>query len=234
MNRLGSKTRTWFSRKQGVTFIELLVVIVVAGLLGSAILGVYEGVVRSWANTSNRIINQDDARLAINEIGRYLRMAQSSESNLSSTSDAIAAAQPQELVFYSDINGDGLADKCRFYLSGQSLRLATVAPNTGTSPPTYPTTYSGDGAVVLNGIQNGSTAIFTYYKLNPAYITNPIPANDTLVTAGNPTSATDLAKILAVGISLYINEVPQLSKGNVALDTLIQIRQRYDGGLSGS
>ena len=48
---------------------------------------------------------------AINEISRYVRMAESSASNLTSNSDAVAVAQPQELVFYADIDGNGLAEK---------------------------------------------------------------------------------------------------------------------------
>ena len=214
--------------------IELLVVCLVAGILGGAMLGLYQGLMRSWADTGHRIINQDDARSAINDISRYVRMAESSASNLTSTSDAVALAQPQELVFYADINGNGLPDKVRYYLSGKTLRRAALAPNTSTSPPTYPTAYTTDGVVVMDGIQNGTTPLFTYYKMNPAYATNPIPSNDTLVLMSNPTSAADLASIVAVGIKIYVNDSPAgVSKSPVGLDTLIQIRQRYNGGLSG-
>ena len=80
--------------------------------------------------------------------------------------------------------------------------MAALAPDTSTSPPTYPTAYTTDGVVVMDGIQNGTTAMFTYYKMNPAYATNPIPANDTLVLMANPTSAAELASIVAVGIKL--------------------------------
>jgi len=111
--------------------------------------------------------------------------------------------------------------------------MATVAPNMTTNPPSYPA-YTIDGVVVMNGIQNGATAIFTYYQMNPNYLINPVPANDSLVVMTNPTSASDLSKILAVGLTVFVNEAPKLSKGNVRLDTLAQIRQRYNGGLSGS
>jgi Tfp pilus assembly protein PilW len=218
---------------RGFTIIELLMVCGCTILLAGAILGIYEGLIKSWADTSNRITNQDDARLAINEISRYIRMAQNSESNLTSISDALEVTSPDDLVFYSDINGDGYAERCRFYLSGQALRLATVAPDMTTSPATYAGAYTGDGVVVLSGVRNGSTAVFTYYRLNPAYITNPVAANDTLVPV-TPSTAADRASVVAIGVTLYINEAPELSKGNVDLNTLIQIRQRYNGGLSGA
>jgi|WetSurMetagenome_2_1015567.scaffolds.fasta_scaffold135649_2 Tfp pilus assembly protein PilX len=217
---------------RGFTLIELLMVCLTAGLLGMAILGVYESLVRSWADTSHRIVNQDDARYAINEISRYLRMAESSASNLSSQSDAIALAEADELVFFADINGDGLSDKCRYYLDGTTLRLATLAPDTSEAPPIYATEYTNDGIVIMQGIQ--SAALFTYYQMNPAYITNPIPANDTLVEITNPTTAAELRSIIAIDIALRVNETPGVPKANVALDTRVQIRQRYNGGLSGA
>jgi type II secretory pathway pseudopilin PulG len=216
----------------GFTLIELLVVCITAGLLGAAILGIYQGLVRSWADTNHRIVNQDDARFAINEISRYLRMAESSASNLTSFSDAVALATPSELVFYADLDGDGAPEKCRYYLDDTTLRLASLPPDTSTSPPSYPTAYTSDGIVIMKGIQ--STDIFTYYKMNPAYLTNPIPSNDTLVLVSNPTSADDLRSIIAVDITLAVNETPGLPDANVVLDTRVQIRQRYNGGLSGS
>jgi len=220
---------------RGFTLIELLVVCLVAGILGGAMLTLYEGLVRSWADTGHRIIDQDDARTAINEISRYIRMAESSASNLTSTSDAVALAQPQELVFYADIDGIGAPEKVRYYLSGKTLRMATLSANTSTSPPTYPTSYTSDGVVIMDGVQNETTPLFTYYKMNPAYASNPVAANDTLVLMTNPTSAADLTSIVAVGIRIFVNDTPVgVSKGNVSLDTTIQIRQRYNGGLSGN
>ena len=235
VTKLMSTVRNRLRDALGFTLIELLVVCLTAGILGGAMLGLYEGLVRSWADTGHRIINQDDARTAINNISRYVRMAESSASNLTSTSDAVATAQPQELVFYADIDGNGVPDKVRYYLSGKTLRMATLAPNTSTSPPTYPTSYTADGIVVMDGIQNGTTPLFTYYAMNPAYANNPVASNDNLVVISNPTSVADRASIVAVGITLYVNETPVgISKGSVSLDTLIQIRQRYNGGLSGS
>jgi prepilin-type N-terminal cleavage/methylation domain-containing protein len=233
MVKLISAVRDRLRGSRGFTLIELLVVMITAGIIAAAMLGLYYGVMRSFADTGNRIINQDDARTAANQITRYIRMAGSSASNQTSVSDAVALALPQELVFFTDIDGNGRAEKVRYYLVGQTMKMATVAPTMSDNPPSYPA-YTTDGVVVMNGIRNGAATIFTYYQMNPAYLTNPIPSNDNLVVMTNPTSASDRAKILAVGITLYVNEAPKLSKGNVELYSLAQIRQRYNGGLSGS
>ena len=86
----------------------------------------------------------------------------------------------------------------------------------------------------MKGIQN--TDLFTYYKMNPAYATNPIPANDTLVLIDQPDhDGRELRSIIAVDIGLCgERDSGTARKANVELDTRVQIRQRYNGGLSGS
>ncbi|MCZ7663911.1 MAG: prepilin-type N-terminal cleavage/methylation domain-containing protein [Thermoleophilia bacterium] len=97
----------------GFTLIELLVTMMVAAIMAAAILGIYSSALHTFAAQQVRIQNQDDARLAINQMSRYLRMAASSASNQTTRSDAIAYAQAQDVVFYADLDGDGDTDKAR-------------------------------------------------------------------------------------------------------------------------
>ena len=105
MSRKASILRRMPGGSHGYSMIELLVVMLVSGILMAGMLGVYYGVQRSFADTGSRMVNQDDARTAMNEAARYIRAAQSSDSNLTDSSDAIAVANPQEIVFYADIDG---------------------------------------------------------------------------------------------------------------------------------
>ena len=217
-----------FRPSRGFTLIELLVTIMLVGLVAAGILTVYGSSVRTFADQDNRIKSQDSGRAAMDTISRYIREAESSASNLTSVSDAIAYAQPQELVMYSNIDTDSTAEKVRFYVSGTSVIMQTAQPIMTTNPPSYPSTYASNGTLVITGLANGATPIFTYYAYSGS--------TDALVQLTNPTTTTDLASIVVVDIELQVNEKTGLSKGSVngsvvSLHTRVQIRQRYPYGL---
>jgi prepilin-type N-terminal cleavage/methylation domain-containing protein len=209
--------------ESGLSLIELMVTILVAGIMAAAILGVFVTTLRTFSTGQVRMQNQDDARLALSQMSRYLRMASASETYRGMTttqSDAIEVAAPQDLVFYADLDGDGIVEKARYYLSGTSLRMQTAEPNMAASPPTYPTAFSTTGEVIREGVRNGSTALFHYYRKGESA---PMSSTDTFALR---------EEIALVDLTLYVNEVPELSRSNVRLETRVQIRQRYDGGLT--
>jgi Tfp pilus assembly protein PilW len=195
----------------------------IVGLVAAGILTVYGSSVRTFADQDNRIKSQDSGRAAMDTISRYIREGTSSASNLTSVSDTIAYAQPQELVLYSNVDTDNTAEKIRFYVSGSSVMLQKADPIMTNNPPTYPTTYATNGTLVITGLTNGATPIFTYYAYSGS--------TDQLAQVTNPTTAADLASIVVVDIELQVNEKTGLSKGSVSLHTRIQIRQRYPYGL---
>jgi type II secretory pathway pseudopilin PulG len=234
LSKMATSVRRALNSSQGFSMVELLVVCLCMGILAAGILGLYYGVQRSFADTTNRVLNQDDARTAMNLAARYIRSAQSSDTNLTESSDAVAVASSQEIVFYADVDGDKHAEKVRYYLEGQNLMMATTEPDLSTAPPIYPVNPTANSIVVMNGIVNGTSPIFTYYQLDPDYFSNPVPGNDQLVVMSTTSTAADRAKISAVSLTVYVNENPGLSKGSVYLESLVQIRQRYNGGISGS
>lgn len=222
MDRIAKSIR----RQGGFTLVELLVVVLVAGIMAAAVLGLYVSVFRSSADQSARIQNQDSARLAMYEMSRFIRAACSSDSNLTSISDSLALADPHEFVFFVDLDSDGSAERVRYYLSDTSLRMQTAEPDTGTAPPTYPVEYDMDSVVILDGVRNGADAVFTYFGYD----------EDTVSLYEIPTPNTEPLRraVVAIGIELLVNEQPEIARGGVELSTRVQIRQRYDGGLSGS
>ncbi len=205
--------------QSGLTLIELMVTILVVGVMAGGILGVFVTTLRTFSTGQVRMQNQDEARLAMNQMTRYLRMASASESITTTRSDAIAVAGAQDVVFYADIDGDGVVEKGRYYLSGTTLRMQTAEPNMGDSPPTYPA-FNTSGEVVREAVRNGGTAIFRYYREGESV---PMTSTNTF----------DLREEIAlIEVTLYVNEVPELSRSNVRLVSRVLIRQRYDGGLT--
>ncbi len=213
---------------RGMTLVELCVVILIAGILAGAMYGIYQGMVHVFYSQSVRIQNQDDARLAINQVTRYLRSATSSADNQTSQSNSVATALPYDIEFYCDIDGDAVAEKIRYYLSGTSLWMQTVTPQWLTSPEPhweYPA-YTTNGEVVQDAISNRGTEpdvpVFLFYRYNEA-------------TGGldefSPTTAALRKQVVTVAVNLVVNGNPTLARSDVRLATRVEIRQRYQGGL---
>jgi type II secretory pathway pseudopilin PulG len=207
---------------EGFTLVELMVILVVAGLISVAVIMAFSNMSGVFHSQGARIQNQDDARTAINEITRYIRMATSSVDNMTSQSNAIATALPQDIEFYCDIDGDGTAEKVRYHLSGTTLYMQTAEPQAIPGAPyfTYPA-YETNGLIIQDAVRNGAQPIFTYYYLK---------ADGTLQEFAPATDA-DRQAVVTVAVSLIVNERPDLAKGNVELATEVQIRQRYLGGI---
>ncbi len=201
---------------------ELLVVMVLVGVMAGGAFGILYSLTGVFHSQQVRVQNQDDARIAVNQIARYLRMATSSADNQTSQSNAVLTALPQDVEFYCDIDGDDVAEKARYYLAGGSLRMQSVDPVWVTSPQpqwTYPA-YDEDGVVIQNGIRNGGDPLFTYFR----YVSGSLQEF-------SPVTAADRQRIVTIAVSLTVNEIPELARGNVQLATEVQIRQRYEGGL---
>ena len=201
---------------------ELLVVIVLAGILSGAIVGVLLSVSGVFDSQGARIQNQDDARTAINQVARFIRMATSSADNQTSQTNSIATALPQDLEFFCDLDGDGTSEKARYYLSGTTLKMQSVKAVWELTPSphwTYPS-YTTDGVVVQNAVRNGANPVFRYYR-------NVSGA----LQEFTPSTAALRQQVVTIGVSLTVNEKPNVALGNVQLATTVEIRQRYTGGL---
>jgi prepilin-type N-terminal cleavage/methylation domain-containing protein len=205
--------RDRLSGQRGFSLVELLVVILAGTIVSVAVLLVLRGTSTVFNSQEMRILNQDDARLAINQMSRFIRMATSSADNESSASNAIATALGQDIAFYCDVDGDGIAEKVRYYVEGSVLWSQTEDPVWVETPT--------PGVVIENRVRNEALAMFTYYRYNGA------GALESFV----PTSDAQRAQVVNVGITIKVGERPDLAPKDVVLSTDVQIRQRYEGGL---
>jgi len=97
---------------RGFTLVETLVVIVifalVLGATSAAIIAIYRTHGYTWQQS--QAINE--ARKGVETMGREIREARTGEDG----SFPIEKAAEKELIFYSDINGDGKTERVRYFL----------------------------------------------------------------------------------------------------------------------
>jgi type II secretory pathway pseudopilin PulG len=117
----------------------------------------------------------------------------------------IEEATAQTLTFYSDIDGDGSAEKIRYFLNGTDLQKGVIDP-TG-SPPQY---LSANEVIttIATYVNNGATAIFTYLDGNNNQLTLPVDKN----------------RIRLIHIYLKVDIQPGKSPQQYDLETEVQIR----------
>jgi type II secretory pathway pseudopilin PulG len=208
-------------RQGGFTIVELLVAMLITVVVVAAILAIFSGFSGSFYGQMTRIQNQDDARTAINQVARYIRMATSSAGHDSSLSNAIITALPQDIEFYCDLSGDGVPERVRYYLDGATLLMQTREPEkTKTGLWKYAEDYATNGVVVQDAIRNGAAPVFTYYRYAGGAL-----------EGFSPNSDAQRREIKTVAVSVEVNAKPELAKGSVILATDVQIRQRYEGEL---
>jgi prepilin-type N-terminal cleavage/methylation domain-containing protein len=217
--------RTWadLRSQRGFSMIELLVVMIVASILTTAALMFLQGTGRVFNSQQVRMQNQDDARTAMNQMTRYLRMATDSADNGTTLSNAVATALPKDLEFYCDVDGDKEAEKVRYYLTGSLLRSQTVEPElvTGQNPYWRYGAYTTDGIVIENRVRNeDSEPMFLYYRQGALGL-----------EAFSPSTDVQRREVVTVGLFIRVGARPDLAKRDVYLSTEVQLRQRYTGGL---
>lgn len=115
----------------------------------------------------------------------------------------------QNLTFYSDIDGDGSAERVRYFINGSDLNKGVTDP-TG-SPAEY--LAQNEVITVITGyVNNLTTPIFTYFDGNNNQLTQPIDKNS----------------VRLIHVCLKIDIKPDQSPQQYNLETDIQIRNLKD------
>lgn len=164
---------------EGMTIIELTVAAAVLMIILLPVFSFLATAQRNQNSNYNATGQQADARLALQEIGRFLREAEYPQgTTYASTNSDLFATTPggYDVTFYSEVGavqGAGNIDKIRYYISGSTLYKVVTPPDT---PCTGPCTYNGSGTTgpvitdlvnqSLTGCTNLTAAVpmFTYYQ----------------------------------------------------------------------
>jgi prepilin-type N-terminal cleavage/methylation domain-containing protein len=197
------------TNKKGFTLVE----IVVTTAIFSIIIGILTMFIRNiyYFNNvfSNGLTSYDDARKALQPIASEIRSA--SPSSLGAY--PLEKTAENELIFFADINNDGLKEKIRYLLVGTTLRRGVTTP---TGNPLQYVSANEVLTTIVDGVRNGTTPIFVYYNATYSGTGNSL---------AQPVSVLD---VRLVKINIIIDADPNRPPEPVSVTTQISIRNLKD------
>lgn len=192
------------SDEGGFTLVEVLMTMVLASLLGGAIVTTVASVARGSAAANNRIRATEQVQVLSDRLSKYLRAAHP----LGSPAAAFAAAGDTTFTVYTDVGDPTGPRQVTVSLTGASPQQTMSETVT---VPAADGTYPGGGAttkVLASQDVDASAPMFTYYDANGLVLT--------------PTTAAIRAQINRVRLTLTIREGG--TGGPTTVDSLVYLR----------
>lgn len=193
----------------GFSVIEALVAIFVVTLVATAVGTFQKDVFALNRIFSSSLIAQDEARRALKTMSATVRSASPS----STGAYALAHVATSSLTFYSNVDGDPLKERIRYFLDGTVLKRGVTKPSG--NPLTYNPADETIGELV-HDVVNGTTPVFSYY--------------DTTYDGTTPALAEpiDIAVVRLAKITIVIDREPSAPPGPVTLTTQVSMRNLKD------
>jgi prepilin-type N-terminal cleavage/methylation domain-containing protein len=192
---------------KGFTLIEILIVLVLMSVLAGALLTLQFILTQNQIVVWQSYVGISEANNNVSALvreARTLRYANNGDYPLQLADD-------NELIFFSDIDYDGSAERIRYFLVGTDLTKGVIEP---TAPPiSYPTNQE-KVKVVSENVRNAGTPIFEYYNQDwPEDL-----VNNPLSTPANPSD------VKLVKIHLRLNTVSDKPDKDFILESYTQLR----------
>ncbi len=195
------------TKKTGFTLVETLVALTIFSLALAALLTFFFQGLRFQTFATEQQQQVEYARRSAQTMVKELRDAAPGDDG----SYILNRAEDQEIIFFSNIDGDAAIERVRYFLDGTIFKKGVVEPSG--IPIVYdPATESI--TTIAEYVRNGATPIFVYY--NGDYpgdmIHNPLPT---------PTRLTE-TKLLNFYLRINVNENQAPNETEVV--TEVQIR----------
>ncbi len=150
--------RTSFVKQKlgGFTLLEVLIVASIFVILGLAIANFGRDIFWQNYTVSRSLVAEGEAKMALARLVSELRRAQPA----STGAYPLEVVASTEIIFYSDIDNDGLRERIHYWLNGGALKRGITRP-TG-----QPYVYNPDNesvGVAVNEVLNTTEPVFTYY-----------------------------------------------------------------------
>jgi len=193
-----------FSRVSGFTTIELIIGIAISSFLISALLRFMVVGFPLSRVTYQQNRSTETARVQLKRLAKAIRELRAGDNG----AYALAEASPEQVIFYSNIDGDSATERVRYHLNGTNLERGITKPSG--SPLTY-NLANEVVTVVATSIRNGANPIFIYYNGNYPAVTTPL-------------TPTDLTEVKYIQFSLTIDIDPAVDPDPVVVQSQVQLR----------
>lgn len=210
-------------RQQGVTLVELLVVMSVMLVLSTMIIGTWVALTNAYSFSSRSDKQRDLARQAMDRMAREIRDAQEP---LGTSSPAINLAHPNEIRFYSTFNSTGASiPTTEPRLTRFIYKVINAADGVGAIYREFPgldgdfdTTNDNVSELLVDDVSNDGAGkdVFTYWSYDP------VTAD--LESSHGMTKLADPSRVVEVGITLLVDLNPGRAPNYMDISTKVQPR----------
>lgn len=198
-----------------MTLLELLIAISVALI---AMEGFTYLFLKTW--DTNKFVLEEGmasaaASRATNKIVIQLRAVQQADNG----DYPIESADDFDLVFYCDVDDDGVVERVHYYLdqANDQLNMGVSNPIAG-NPVTYPNSDEVVTVVTSYVVNESDNPIFFYYNDN-------YPGD----TVNNPLSTpTNVGNIQMIKVHLYVNINPVHAPDNINIESFVDLRNLHN------
>jgi len=199
--------RTKHTKQNGFTFIEIMLAMSIFVLIGLSFTLFARNIWYYNSIISSGLSQADSARIAFKKMTAEIRTASDADTGAYTIHTALASS----FIFHSDIDGDGLKERVRYFLSGTSLQKGVIKP-TGS-----PLTYNSANETISTFINSSvSSLLFQYYDKNydgtTAALTMPV----------------NIPNIRLVKITIIMDKDPNRPPLPVTSSTQVAIRNLKD------
>ncbi len=198
------------NRKGGFTFVETIIGVSIF-LLISLLISSFARDIFSLNYVLQGNLNAEiDSRHVVKIIVTELREAGPSALG----AYAIASATPSNLIFYSDVDNNGIREKVRYFISGTNLKRGVVTP-TG-SPLVYDDTQEKLSTIISGFVSSSTLPLFQYYPSSYAGTSSPL------------TIPVDISSIRLVKVAVIIDKDPNRSPISIITTSQVSVRNLKD------
>lgn len=189
-------------KQQGFTLLEIVIALGITVLAISLMTNLGLDISNFGNFFGDFLGGQQEIQLSFQIMSSEFKSARRS----SAGSFPIAAASPSSLTFYSDIDGDNIADQVRYFTEGAILKRGTIKPSG------LPLVYNSANEKIsemIHGLTASSSTPFYYYDKDFTGSENPL------------SYPLDLSAIRVVKVKVSMDENPQAEPGPIDMEVYL-------------